>query len=235
LLPLYRAITTVTIANGKTTSFWHDVWDADDSLAERFPELFTHCKNQELTVAQAYQGDLQGSLTAHRSNVSVAQLAQVLEIMELHTFTEGKDRRLSMMLKKNDELDSSLLYNALKAAHSSPDAWTKFTWQNKAPPRVKFFAWLLSQGRIQCKTVLMKKGVVDNRPLRTSYLNVPMQGSFGEHSEYRPTHIGLSKQSKSSNHQTTFQQNISQLSYFFVVGIFGNGETVPPLGRKELR
>ena len=66
------------------------------------------------------------------------------------------------MLKKNGELDSSLLYNALKTAHSNPDAWAKFIWHNKAPPRVKFFAWLLSQGRIQCKTVLRKKGVVDN-------------------------------------------------------------------------
>jgi hypothetical protein len=35
-------------------------------------------------------------------------------------------------------------------------------WQNKAPPCVKFFTWLLSQGRIQCRTNLVKKGIVSS-------------------------------------------------------------------------
>jgi hypothetical protein len=55
-----------------------------------------------------------------------------------------------------------VLYRALKSAHGSPDAWATFVWQNKAPVHVKFFAWLLSQNRIQCKTALRKKGIVDN-------------------------------------------------------------------------
>ena len=105
LLPIYRAITVVNLADGTTTSFWHDVWDADDSLAERFPELYTHCKNQELTVAQAYDCGLQRSLTTRVSNVAAGQLAQISETMVQHTLTEGKDRRRSMMLKKNGELD----------------------------------------------------------------------------------------------------------------------------------
>jgi hypothetical protein len=39
LLPVYRAITTVVIGNGMSTSFWNDVWIGDDTLADRFPEL----------------------------------------------------------------------------------------------------------------------------------------------------------------------------------------------------
>lgn len=53
LLPLYRAITTVNLMDGTTTSFWHDVWNGHDSLAERFPELLSHCRNQEITVKRA--------------------------------------------------------------------------------------------------------------------------------------------------------------------------------------
>ena len=37
-----------------------------------------------------------------------------------------------------------------------------FIWRNFAPPRVKFFAWLLIQDRIQCKTNLEKKGLLSN-------------------------------------------------------------------------
>jgi hypothetical protein len=33
-------------------------------------------------------------------------------------------------------------------------------WENKAPPRVQFFAWLLVQERIQCRSNLVKKHVV---------------------------------------------------------------------------
>jgi hypothetical protein len=58
-----------------------------------------------------------------------------------------------------------MLYKTLKTAAASPDPWAKFVWNNRAPPRVKFFAWLLLQGRIQCKTNvtnLIKKGIVDN-------------------------------------------------------------------------
>lgn len=66
------------------------------------------------------------------------------------------------MQKKNGELDTSLLYKALKNEHSTQDAWAQFVWQNKAPPQVNFFAWLLAQERTQCKTTLIKKGVVED-------------------------------------------------------------------------
>lgn len=141
---------------GKSTSFWHDVWDGDDSLAERFPELYVHCTRNELTVRQVYDQILERSLVGRRSAVAHAQLLQVTEIMGQHTLNPGNDQRRSMFLKKNGDLDSSLIYRALKTANSSPNAWAKFVWSNKSPPRVKFFAWLLSQGRIQCKPNLQR-------------------------------------------------------------------------------
>jgi hypothetical protein len=95
--------------------------------------------------------------------MAAAQLGQIHDIMEQHTLVYGKDRRQSMMLKKNGELDSSLLYRAMKTAYSELDEWTKFVWHNKAPPRVKFFALLLSQERIQSKTLLRKKSCQQHR------------------------------------------------------------------------
>lgn len=84
------------------------------------------------------------------------------QIMAQHNLTDGRDQRSSLMMKPNGDLNTIMLYRALKNEHSTPDAWAKFIWQSKAPPRVKFFAWLLSQGKIQCKTTLMKKNIVDN-------------------------------------------------------------------------
>jgi hypothetical protein len=44
LLPLYRAITTVQLGNGRNMSFWFDVCCEEDCLTERFPALLSHCK-----------------------------------------------------------------------------------------------------------------------------------------------------------------------------------------------
>jgi hypothetical protein len=162
LLPIYRAITIVLLGNGTTTSFWHDVWYEDDSMAEWFLELYTHCRMQEMTVNQAVQGELQNSLVPRRTVVADLQLGHVIEIIEQQQLQDTRDRRQSPLFKKNGEVDTSMLYRALKTTETSPDPWAKFVWNNKAPPRVKFFAWLLSQGKIQCKTNLAKKRIVQN-------------------------------------------------------------------------
>jgi hypothetical protein len=90
------------------------------------------------------------------------QLSQVLELLQQQQASNHKDRRQSMLCKGNGDLDTSMIYVTLKSASSSEDPWANFVWKNKAPPRVKFFTWLLSKGRIQCKTNLIKKRIVDN-------------------------------------------------------------------------
>jgi hypothetical protein len=126
LLTLYRAITIVNLMDRTSTSFWHDVWDGHDSLAERFPELLSQCRNQNITVKQAYDGELNRSLTVRQSTQATVQLLQVVQIMEGHNLVDGKDQRRCQMTRKNGELDTAVLYRALKSAHGSPDAWATF-------------------------------------------------------------------------------------------------------------
>jgi len=38
----------------------------------------------------------------------------------------------------------------------------KFVWRNFAPPRVRFFGWLLVQNRIQSRDNLKKKTIVED-------------------------------------------------------------------------
>lgn len=60
-------------------------------------------------------------------------------------------------------MTTSDVYIKLKAvAGSSPSNFAAFIWHNCAPPRVKFFGWLLVQGRIQCRLNLVKKNVLTN-------------------------------------------------------------------------
>ena len=50
----------------------------------------------------------------------------------------------------------------MRLQESTPCPFYKFVWLNCAPPRVRFFAWLLVQNKIQCKTNLLAKNVVDD-------------------------------------------------------------------------
>lgn len=109
LLPVYRAATTVILGDGTTTSFWHDAWVGDDSMADRFPELYSHCRLQELTVKQASEGALQSSLVQRRSPAALLQLSQALQILEQQRLGDSKDRRQSTLLKRNGDLDTSML------------------------------------------------------------------------------------------------------------------------------
>jgi len=49
-LPRYRSLTTVLLGDGASTSFWHDHWLLNTTVAETFPALFSHCIHHENDV-----------------------------------------------------------------------------------------------------------------------------------------------------------------------------------------
>lgn len=122
-------------------------------MAEQLPDLYSHCANKVLTVLQASQ-DRSKALwlrvahsTRKRSLSRPGRSSQ--DKLKADGVTGDQDKRLSLLIKRSGDLDAPAIYKALKTAHSGQDEWAKFVCQNHAPPGLKFFAWLLSQGRIQ--------------------------------------------------------------------------------------
>ena len=54
-----------------------------------------------------------------------------------------------------------MIYKSIIAVGGSCDYY-KFIWENRAPPKVKFFGWLLVQDRIQTRENLLKKNCIDS-------------------------------------------------------------------------
>ena len=50
LLPMYQAIALVQFGDGESTSFCLYIWSEENALADRFPILFSHCKDHDTTV-----------------------------------------------------------------------------------------------------------------------------------------------------------------------------------------
>nr|CAB3449123.1 unnamed protein product [Digitaria exilis] len=57
-LPRYRAITKCTVGNGITTSFWHDSWLLETTLADTFPALKSHLLGQSLGLPSEVKTDV---------------------------------------------------------------------------------------------------------------------------------------------------------------------------------
>ncbi|RLN09914.1 uncharacterized protein C2845_PM11G09860 [Panicum miliaceum] len=99
LLPVYQAITTVVLGDGKTTSFWHE----DDCLADRFPALLSHCKTSDQTVHSILQNGLEPHLTPGQSAAALEELEVVRDVIARTVLSEASDRRESPF--KDEQLD----------------------------------------------------------------------------------------------------------------------------------
>lgn len=63
MLPLYRAITTCVVGDGRNTAFWLDAWYASDDLATIYPTIFEHAKDSSITVADLLEQGLASSMS----------------------------------------------------------------------------------------------------------------------------------------------------------------------------
>lgn len=163
LFPLYQALTTVQIRDGKTTLFWSDVWIGDEALADRFPRLFSHCSLKDSSVQQAIESNLGGGAFVNRlSSQAQSELSELNAIVHQTTLSDQHDKRMSPFSRTPDKLDTAAIYRLLKDKGQGCDPASSFIWRNAAPPRVQMFLWLLIKGRIQCARNLFHKKIVDS-------------------------------------------------------------------------
>jgi hypothetical protein len=160
IIPLYQAITSVMLGDGKCTSFWNDVWFQDEPLADRFPALLSHCNLKQASVWEIKTTGLLPTLVPRLSSTAEQELQLALPIIDQINLSAEQDKRSSPFFRPDNSLDSGALYKMIKARGQEDSPKAKFVWKSLAPPRVQLFLWLLTQRKIQCRLVLLRKGIV---------------------------------------------------------------------------
>ena len=173
LLPAYRAITTTQVGNGISTSFWFDNWLQAGQLAQTFPALHSHATCAIASVADVLAQPIRAHFVMHLSRAAAAELAALEELLDDVHLSADPDNRLCPLAAKDNILRAGPVYATAMHARADADCpLYKFVWINHAPPRVCFFAWLLVQGKIQCKTNLLLKNIVDDAECELCHMDV---------------------------------------------------------------
>ncbi|WVZ49731.1 LOW QUALITY PROTEIN: hypothetical protein U9M48_001062, partial [Paspalum notatum var. saurae] len=162
VLPLYRSITVVRVGSGDATNFWDDVWLGEKTLAEQYPVLFSHALPPAISVSVAKRKGLRRFLVPRLTHAAKAEL-NVLQaaLSDIH-LSAGPDQRLSPFVGGDGSLRTGSVYRTIKRHVAAAPPFTEFVWNNKAPPKVQYFGWLLVQQRIKCRYNLKKKNIVDD-------------------------------------------------------------------------
>jgi hypothetical protein len=155
LLPAYQRITRVSVGNGRDTAFWEDVWLGDTPLQISFPALYSHFDGHGSSVQEVLPAPL-GQQFQRRMSTQAREELQVLQDVSL---TVDTDDRSCFFADSNQRLISGMIYRASMKGDETCPAY-QFVWKNFALPRVRFFGWLITKNRIQCKSNLMRKRVL---------------------------------------------------------------------------
>lgn len=159
LLPAYRKITSVNIGDGRDTAFWEDVWLGDIPLAECLPALHSHFAGQGTSVREVLTESLLPQFQRRLSRQAREELSKLEHMLQDVSLGDDRDERSCFFTDTNQRLMSGMIYRASMKGEDTCPAY-QFVWKNIATPRVKFFGWLLTKDRINCKSDLLTKRVL---------------------------------------------------------------------------
>lgn len=134
----------------------------NQTLAEAYPALYSHVKNDRASVFEVISTTLHSHLhprLTRAAQLEKAMLQNIITAVDLH---DQPDTRTNTFYTMDQQLDSAKIYRictseGLECAHYH------FIWHSHAPPKVKSFWWLLVQQRLHCKVNLFHKNMIQDQ------------------------------------------------------------------------
>uniref|UniRef100_A0A453PZ75 Reverse transcriptase zinc-binding domain-containing protein n=1 Tax=Aegilops tauschii subsp. strangulata TaxID=200361 RepID=A0A453PZ75_AEGTS len=157
---LFAAATRVCIGDGKTAKFWESSWLDDLRPRDITPKIFEISKRKACVVSKAldnhswiHQINTQEGLTL----THIQQFAKLWEMLAGVTLRNDMQDTISWKFTTNGEYSASTAYLA-QFADLTYNTNNATIWKMWAPPKCKFFAWLVLQNRVWTADRLTRRG-----------------------------------------------------------------------------
>lgn len=159
---LFDAAVDAIVGNGEQILFWTDRWLDGHTMAEIAPNLVkrvTKGTAKRRTVAQAIQsrrwvGDIKGARTID----VLIEFFHIWDIVEGLVLQPDVQDRYTWKLSQDGTYSSKSAYGAFFMGTIKFGPWRKI-WKTWAPPRCRFFIWLVFHNKVWTADRLAKRGL----------------------------------------------------------------------------
>uniref|UniRef100_A0A2N9IE81 Reverse transcriptase zinc-binding domain-containing protein n=1 Tax=Fagus sylvatica TaxID=28930 RepID=A0A2N9IE81_FAGSY len=152
------------VGDGAHIKFWQHQWCGETPLQRRFPELYQLASNREASVKDLalYDG------TSFHWNVSFTRLVQDWELESVAEFldviymvvpTQGVLDTICWKHDVRKEFSVNSFYQCLLSPTHRDYPW-RSVWKPRVPPKVNFFIWTASLGKVLTIDNLRKRKLV---------------------------------------------------------------------------
>jgi hypothetical protein len=157
---LFAAATKVSIGNGKKALFWEATWLDGRCPKDIAPLIFKVSKRKNYTVNKALNSNFWVSQVNTQEGFSVEYIVQFTNLWEmLHAihFDPNVPDSISWKFTNDGSYSSKTAYK-MQFLGRPISPLPSEVWKPWAPPKCKFFAWLIIQNRVWTEDMLQKRG-----------------------------------------------------------------------------
>ncbi|RVW80668.1 Transposon TX1 uncharacterized 149 kDa protein [Vitis vinifera] len=150
------------VGNGRRVRFWKDKWCGDEPLYESFPSLFAISQAKDAWVSDVWNPDGVGDgwtplFSRALNDWEIEMMEQfMLKIQAFRVQRENEDKMV-WTTSKSGVFSVKSLYSFLEPGGSAMFPYIGI-WKASVPPKVAFFAWEASWGKILTLDQLQRRG-----------------------------------------------------------------------------
>lgn len=157
-IALFNAATVVAVGNGQRASFWSSRWLHGHAPATLYPNLFKHSKRKNRSVQDAITDskwviDVDHNMT----EILIQEFVALWEQLQGIVLQPMEDDKITWLHTLDGCYSASSAYK-LQFVGMMTDLTPKCVWSTKAPPKCRFFTWLLLQNRLWTAARLQIRG-----------------------------------------------------------------------------
>lgn len=168
---IFKAATSVCLGDGQRVKFWTDKWlPGGGSIQDLAPALFSFVKDSRNSVKEALHNHIWiRDISRGISMQAMAQYLKIWDITQCVSLSVGVPDHLVWKWTEDHEFSVGSAYSMFFAVNVR-FACHKPIWKSKAPPKCKFFMWLVVHRRCLTADNLGRRGWPSNGncPLCTS-------------------------------------------------------------------